>query len=165
MTTDRPGRKSARAGKTRRAAEPPRCGPDDLAMAVIWERHGDGDGLRGQVIAENVGNRACRLSGKPTVTPLEPDGTPLGVRNVVTLELLDPGHVDLQPGDRAAARVLWSSWCGRPASDQARVEWDGGSVVTSVRGPVQPGCVPGHGDNLSPWWFLPLPPDEPDPSR
>ncbi len=129
-------------------------------MTVLWERREDGHGLRGQVIAENVGGRACRLPGKPTVTPLEPDGQPLDVWNVVTLEFRSPGYVDLQPGDRAAARVSWSSWCGRPASDRARIEWDGGSVVAPVRGPVQPECVQNRSGSLSPWWFLPLPPGE-----
>ena len=40
----------------------PACGPDDLSVTVRWER--DGDGLRGQVIAENTGGRAagCRAS-------------------------------------------------------------------------------------------------------
>ncbi len=147
-------------GNKRRADEPPLCGPGDVAMTLVWERRADDDGLRGQLIAENVGSRACRLPGKPTVTPLEPDGTPLRVRNVVSLEFLSPGYVDLQPGDRAAARVLWSSWCGRPASDRARIEWDGGSVVAPVRGPVQPACIRDGADNLSPWWFRPLPPGD-----
>ena len=39
----------------------PPCGPDDLTVVVKWER--DGAGLRGQVMAENVGGRACRLAG------------------------------------------------------------------------------------------------------
>jgi hypothetical protein len=38
----------------------PLCGSDDLAVVVSWER--DGAALDGQVIAENVGGRACRLA-------------------------------------------------------------------------------------------------------
>ena len=49
------------AGRARRA-EMPACGPDDLSVTVRWER--DGDGLRGQVIAENTGNRACLAAGQ-----------------------------------------------------------------------------------------------------
>jgi hypothetical protein len=162
MATARSRQKAARAGRKPRTAELPLCGPDDLAVVVEWEQ--DGSGLRGQVIAENVGGRACRLPGKPTVTPVAPDGTPLDVRNVVSLELLSPGYVDLQPGDRAAARVRWSSWCGPRPADRARVEWDGSSVVAPVRGPRQPECVPDWPDNLNPWWFLPIPPAQDTPS-
>src|SRR5215469_5563886 len=38
--------------------ELPACGPGDLSVTVRWER--EGGGLRGQVIAENAGRRACR---------------------------------------------------------------------------------------------------------
>jgi hypothetical protein len=55
----------------------PLCGSDDLAVVVNWEH--DGPALDGQVIAENVSGRACRLADKPGVTPLQPDGTALPV--------------------------------------------------------------------------------------
>jgi hypothetical protein len=54
------------------AAEEPECRPGDLAVVLRWER--SGDGLRGQVIAENVSDHARRLSGKPKVKPLGHDG-------------------------------------------------------------------------------------------
>jgi hypothetical protein len=132
-------------------AEVPLCEAADLAVAVHWER--DGTGLRGQVVAENVGGRACRLAGKPAVTPLAADGTPLPARTVITLEWRSPGYVRLAPGQRAAARVSWGSWCGRQAADRARVEWDGGHAVANVRGPAQPECSPGAPDNLASSWF------------
>ena len=39
-------------------AQAPLCEAADLAVVVRWER--DGTGLRGQVLAENVGGRVCR---------------------------------------------------------------------------------------------------------
>lgn len=133
------------------SAEVPLCEAADLAVAVHWER--DGTGLRGQVVAENVGGRVCRLAGKPEVTPLAGDGTPLPARTVITLEWRSPGYVLLQPGQRAAARVGWSSWCGRPAAGQAQVAWGSGSAVAEVHGPAQPECSPGQPDNLVSSWF------------
>ncbi len=132
-------------------AEAPLCEAADLAVAVHWER--DGTGLHGQVVAENVGGRACRLAGKPAVTPLAADGTPLAARTVITLEWRSPGYVRLAPGQWAAAQVSWGSWCGRQAADRARVEWDGGQAVADVRGPAQPGCSPSAPDNLVSSWF------------
>jgi Domain of unknown function (DUF4232) len=128
----------------------PVCGSADLGVALHWEP--DGSGLRGQVVAENVGNRACRLPGKPTVAPLGLDGEPLPAKTVVTLEMMEPGYVVLAPGGRAAARARWPNWCGRPASDRALVKWDGGSVIARVHGPVQPACDPGRPGDLTSSW-------------
>jgi hypothetical protein len=134
----------------------PVCEPADLTVTVRWARDGTG-GLRGQVVAENVGGRSCRLPGKPTVTPVGPDGTPLPVQTVVTMEWLQPGYVTLRPGQRAEAPVFWLSWCGQPASDRARVGWgDGGgdhSAIARVDGAIQPECTAGKPDNLSSSWF------------
>jgi len=129
----------------------PRCGPQDLVMAVHWER--DGAGLRGQVIARNIGARACRLPGKPAVTPLALDGTPLAADTVITLEMIQPGYVILRPGQSAAAPLSWRSWCGQQAADHARVTWDGGHAVAQLHGPVQPECSSGTPGNLSSSWF------------
>ena len=132
-------------------AEAPLCEAADLAVAVHWER--DGTGLRGQVVAENIGGRACRLAGKPEITPLAADGTPLAARTVITLEWRSPGYVLLQPGQRAAARVGWRSWCGRQAAGRAQVGWGSGSAVAEVHGPAQPDCSAGEPDNLMSSWF------------
>ena len=129
----------------------PLCGSDDLAVVVSWEH--DGAALEGQVIAENVSGRACRLAYKPEVTPLQPDGTPLPVETIVTFELHIPPYVVLEPGQRAASRVHWGSWCGQQASDRARVNWSGGSTVATVHGPTQPECSPAKPDNLTSSWF------------
>jgi hypothetical protein len=129
----------------------PLCGSEDLAVTVRWERHGTG--LRGQVIAQNAGSRACRLAGKPGVAPLGLDGMPLPAETIITLEMIHPGYVILQPGQRAAAPVGWSNWCGQQASARARVSWQGGEAVADVHGPVQPGCCQGRPGNLSSSWF------------
>jgi hypothetical protein len=117
----------------------PRCRSADLLVTVEWRR-ADGGGLRGRVIAENVGASACRLEHKPVLAPLQADGAPLPVRQAVSLEFVRPGHVVLQPGERAAAPVSWRSWCGAPASDRMRVTWPGGSAIAAVEGPTQPEC-------------------------
>src|SRR5258708_21249076 len=103
----------------------PPCGSGDLAVVVSWEH--DCDGLLGQVIAENVSGRACRLESKPGVTPLQPGGAPLPVTTMITLEMLEPGYVILQPAERAAAPVRWASFCRQHASDRARVDLPGSS--------------------------------------
>jgi hypothetical protein len=129
----------------------PLCGPEDLAVTVHWER--DGASLRGQVIARNTGARACRLAGKPAVTPLALDGTPLPAETVVTLEMIHPGYVILQPGQSAAAPLSWGGWCGPRASDRAQVNLGGGTAVADVHGPLQPECSPEGASNLSSSWF------------
>jgi hypothetical protein len=129
----------------------PPCGSGDLAVDVNWEH--DGDGLRGQVVAENVSGRACRLAGKPAVTPMQLGGAPLPVTTTVTMEMVEPGYVIVQPGERAAAPAVWGSWCGQQASDRARVDWPDGSTVAQVHGPPQPGCIEGRPENLTSSWF------------
>jgi hypothetical protein len=116
-----PGAHDGPGGRDDRPAVPV-CGPGDLAVTVHWQR--EGNGLHGQVVAENIGGRRCRLPGKPTVAPLGQDGDPLPAGTTVTLEMMQPGYVVLSPGDRAAARVSWPNWCGRqaprsPAASQA----------------------------------------------
>jgi hypothetical protein len=129
----------------------PLCGSEDLAVTVRWET--DGTSLRGQVIAQNVASRACRLAGKPGIAPLGLDGTPLPAETIITLEMIHPGYVILQPGQRATAPVSWGNWCGQQASARARVSWQGGEAVADVHGPVQPGCCQGRPGNLSSSWF------------
>ena len=130
----------------------PVCAPEDLALTVRWQRGGDG-ALHGEVVAENVSGRACRLPGKPTVTPVGADGTPLPVQTVVTMEWVQPGYVVVRPGQRAAAPVHWPSWCGQAPADQARVGWGDHVATAPVDGPLQPACDPGRPDNLSSSWF------------
>jgi len=130
--------------------EMPACGPDDLSVTVRWER--DGGGLRGHVIAENTGGRACRLPGKPGVRPLGLDGKPLPVETVITLEMVLPGYVTLEPGQRAAAPVAWGGWDGSAASSQAHVTWEGGTATAAVEGPAQPSATDPP-CNISSSWF------------
>ncbi|MFI5607443.1 DUF4232 domain-containing protein [Amycolatopsis sp. NPDC051903] len=137
-------------------SEVPLCGPDDLAVSLYWER--DGQGLRGTVVAENVGTRTCRSGMKPGVQPLGLDGVPLPTDTLVSAEMRRPAHVVLEPGDRAAAPVSWRNWTGAPAGDRAIVGWNGGEsvVVVEVDAPRQPGCRPGVPENLTSSWFNPL---------
>ncbi len=134
--------------------ELPACGPGDLSVTVRWER--DGGGLRGQVIAENTGGRACRLPGKPGVRPLGLDGGPLPVETVITLEWVAPGYVALEPGQQAAAPVAWGGWEGPAASSRAQVTWEGGAATAAVEGPAQPAAT-GTPRNISSSWFRLLP--------
>jgi hypothetical protein len=143
------------------AADPPEddlplCQPDDVSVEVQWNQ--DNSGLRGQVVARNSGQRACRLAGKPSVTPLAADGTPLPVPTTITLEFVSPGYAVLQPGDVARARISWNSWCGQPASDRALVDWNSGSATVPVQGPVQPPCDPDRRAQVTSYWFFVEPP-------
>ena len=145
----RPGQRGD-AGSRSGEEELPACRADDVSVTVSWEH--DGSGLRGQVIAENTGGRACRLAGKPEVTPLGLDGRPLPAQTVVTLEMLLPGYVVLEPGQRAAAPVTWGGWDGAAASPRVQVTWEGGAATAAVHGPAQPASTdpPCH---LSSSWF------------
>lgn len=141
-----PGGASSRSG----GEHLPVCGPQDVSVTVRWES--DGSGLRGQVIAENTGGRTCRLPGKPVIRPLGLDGKPLPVETVITLELVVPGYVVLEPGQRAAAAAVWNEWNGARATPRAQVTWEGGSAEAVVHGPVQPASTHSPG-NLSSSWF------------
>ena len=130
----------------------PLCGSDDLTVRLHWQE-GENHSLRGEVLAENVGPRACRLGMKPGVRPLASDGKPLAAECIQTLEMVYPSHVLLQPGEQARASVAWSGWCGEPASGQTVVSWDGGSALVQAQGPRQPGCDEERPQNLSSDWF------------
>ena len=57
----------------------PPCAGEDVVVRVIWER--EGGGLRGEVVVHNVGDHACRLGGKPSVSPLAADGTAIAAQS------------------------------------------------------------------------------------
>lgn len=129
----------------------PPCTGADVVVRVVWERAGRG--LRGEVVVRNVGDHACRLGGKPAVSPLAADGTRLATQTAVTLELRGSGYVVVQPGQRARAAVGWSNWCGPDPSDRALVTWWDGSAVAEVEGPLRPGCDSRRPTNLTSSWF------------
>ena len=81
--------------------EVPEAGPDDIAFRLTWLP--DGDTLKGELEARNVGERRVRLTGKPQLTPLDIDGRPLDTAAIITLELMLPGFVELDPGESATA--------------------------------------------------------------
>lgn len=130
---------------------PDECQPEDLEFALTWTP-ADG-GLTGQLEARNVGQRACRLSGKPTLVPIGLDGAELDARTVVTLEFRDPGYVLLEPGDSAVADVGWAGWDGEPASGRLVVGWPGGRREIAVSGPPHPESSADRPTNLWSSWF------------
>jgi Protein of unknown function (DUF4232) len=156
---DLPRPPGAQGAASREAPEVAPCGPEDLTIEVHWER--DAGRLRGQLVARNTGGRACRLAGKPTVTPLAADGTPLPVQTVISLEMIQPGYALLRPGDVATSRISWNTWCGDPGSDRALVDWHGGSAVVPVHGPVQPDCDPAQRPQMTSYWFFLQTPADP----
>ena len=130
----------------------PECEPRDAEVSVHWDAM-DG-ALTGRVEVLNIGMGACRLSGKPVLSPLGQDHAPLPTDFIVTLEAALPGFVVLQPGMRASARVTWAAWDGAPASSQAIVSWAGGAKEVTVTGPMQPESRgAGGARNLSSSWF------------
>ena len=131
----------------------PECRPEDVRVTVVWEPQDDG-GLRGRLLVENTGSRACRLTGKPVLHPLDHAGRPLDAPTVVTLEFRQPGFVVVPPGGRAGAAVSWAGWAGPPAGDCAVVGWGSPrqEATAAVSGPLQPDrTAPPH--NLTSGWF------------
>jgi hypothetical protein len=129
----------------------PPCTRDDVVVRVVWER--DGRGLRGEVVVENTGDHACRLGGKPSVSPLAADGSAMATQTATTLELQGKGYVVIEPGQRATARLSWSNWCGGAPTARALVAWWDGSAVARVEGPLRPGCDTRRPTGLSSSWF------------
>ena len=144
---------AARSSRWQEEARVPPCGSGDLAVSVRWSRATSG-GLRGEVVAENVSGRVCRLGSKPGLQPLGSDGQPLGVDQWVTLEMRVPPFVILEPGQSASAPITWSGWSGRSASGRIVVSWQGGSATVDAAGPIEPG-PPKRGvvGSLSSSWF------------
>ncbi len=130
--------------------EAPEAQVGDVRLALSW-RLVDG-GLRGELEAVNVRDHRVRLSGKPDLTPVGIDGSPLAVETVVTMEFRHPGYVELGPGRRAIAPVTWAGWDGPPSSGRVIVRWDGGRVEVDASGPRQP-ANSGPATNLSTSWF------------
>lgn len=131
--------------------EVPEASPGDIAFSLTWLP--DGDALSGELEARNVGNRRVRLSGKPTLTPLDVDGQPLDTVSIATLELVLPGYVELDPGESATARVGWAGWDGLPAGPRVRIGWPGGHADVATQGPRQP-AGSGPATNLWSSWFV-----------
>ncbi|HST49544.1 DUF4232 domain-containing protein [Jatrophihabitans sp.] len=131
--------------------EVPEAGPDDVAFSLTWQP--DGEALRGELAARNVGNRRVRLTGKPRIVPLDTAGQPLAAEAIMTLELLVPGYVELEPGESATAPVGWAGWDGPAAGPRVRVGWPGGQVDVAADGPREPA---GNGPATNLWssWFV-----------
>jgi hypothetical protein len=122
----------------------------ELVFTLVWET--DSGSLKGELVAINVCEHVVRVSGKPRLIPIGIDGEPLDADTIVSLEMKVPGHVDLGPGERAAASVLWAGWDGPPASSRVVVGWRGGRQEVEASGPRQPES-PGPPTNISTSWF------------
>src|SRR3954451_9788045 len=131
-------------------ADPSEGTAADVALVLAWQEQ-DGQ-LLGDLVAENVSTRSVRLSGKPSLIPLDVDGRPIGADNVVSAEFRDPGYVVLSPGARARSRVAWAGWSGRAASGEFIVSWSGGEARLKAVGPRQPSSE-GPATNLTSDWF------------
>ncbi len=135
------------------AAEVSECGPEDVEFTIVWQATGDG-GLAGRIEAVGVG-AACRLSGKPTVVPLDADGRPLDVHTVTTREWREPGFAELAAGERAVATLRWAGWDGPDPTGRALVRWGPGAAqeaTASVTGPARPAAT-GPATNIVSGWF------------
>lgn len=133
-------------------AELPECRPDQVEVWAEW-READG-GLTGSLDVRNVSQSACRLSGKPALLPLSPEGEPVGASTVVTAELRLPGYVVLEPGSRARSRMRWPAWGGTAPGDQLRVRWPGGDRLVRLTGPSAPARSEGPQTISSSWFEL-----------
>jgi hypothetical protein len=126
------------------------CQADHADVSVVW--HDEDGSLRGWVEVRNVGDRPCRLSGKPSITPLSADGSRLDAPTIVTAELKLPGYVVLEPGQRARAAIGWGAWDGPTAGVQVVVGWEGQEKQVTVSGPTQPSRSEGP-TNIWSYWF------------
>ncbi|MEO7261905.1 MAG: DUF4232 domain-containing protein [Jatrophihabitantaceae bacterium] len=128
----------------------PEARSDDVAFSLTWLA--EDTALKGVLEARNVSEHRVRLSGKPQLTPLDTDGRPLEALSIMTLELLIPGYVELDPGETATSNVGWAGWDGPAAGAAVRVEWPGGQAEVQASGPRQPAAT-GPATNLWSSWF------------
>jgi hypothetical protein len=129
----------------------PVCGPDDVTVTLHWEPAGLR--LAGLVTVTSISGHVSRLPGKALVQPVN-DGQLLRVPCRRSQEGgPGPGYVDLQPGQRATAKLSWNNWQGPQASPAAIVTWNGGAAAVRATGVPQPAC--GEIMALRPAWFSP----------
>jgi hypothetical protein len=124
---------------------------DEVTFTLSW-REEDG-ALKGVLEARNVSEHRVRLSGKPQLTPLDPDGNRLDAASITTLELRLPGYAVLGPGESATSNIGWAGWDGPAAGGVVLVEWPGGRAEVPVNGPRQPSMT-GPATNLWSSWFV-----------
>ncbi len=128
----------------------PEASSGDVAFSLSWLAE-DG-ALKGVLQASNISDHRVRLSGKPQLSPLGVDGRPLGAESIMTLELVMPGYVVLDPGESAASNVGWAGWDGAAANGAVLVQWPGGQAEVSAAGPSRPAAT-GPATNLWSSWF------------
>jgi hypothetical protein len=96
------------------------------------------------IVLTNSGSKACALSGDPTMSIAQSDGSALPVKSHVTPHTVTP--VTLQPGGSAALITNWANWCGGalgPLTIEILVSGTSRDVVGSFDGPPNYNAVPG----------------------
>lgn len=130
--------------------------PEEFTLDLVWAPvPRGGEGLVGRLVLENIGENVFRLHHKPSLVALGLNEAPLDARWIVMMEGRQPDYVDVAPGARAAATVLWAGWSGPSASGHFRVRCcEGFTVDVESQGFQQPGSQ-GRARNLSSsWWQL-----------
>ena len=100
---------------------------------LTWTSSGP-DALRGSLIAENIGHRAFRFTGKPTLIMVDVNGTAMPAHHAATLEGQIPPYVALQPRQTATASVSLSWAAETVTGEVVIVEWPGGQSKVETSG-------------------------------
>lgn len=138
------------------------CLPESMEVALTWRKTTTGR-LEGTLSARNSTGHTCQINinERPAVTPNGLDGTPLDTDFTQPAMLIVGPPQFVRPGQTVYAEVLWSGWCGSPASHEVEVAWKyPHKTGVRVSGPVQPDCprVRGAATNMTGGGFGPQPP-------
>lgn len=89
---------------------------DEVDFTLTWRA--ESGQLTGVLEAVNVCDHPVRLANKPRLIPVGVDGRPLDAEQIISMEMMIPGYVDLGPGERASAPVSWAG-VGRASGEWA----------------------------------------------
>ena len=71
--------------------------------------------LIGSIVVVNHGSMPCRLSGRPSVRMIGPNGElSVQITSEAPLGAASPGRVIVAPGRPAEVTIRWTNWCGPP---------------------------------------------------
>jgi hypothetical protein len=135
------------------------CASSNLAATAGVQ--GATGSLAGSVVVTNRGSTACQLAGIPLVHLVDASGQSLAVQQVVPADLKPASPVVVQPGQTAAALVVWRNWCGPAPAEPIRIALalpDGGQVSATLDRPrpYLPRCdAPQSGSQLAVYPFAP----------
>ncbi len=145
----------------------PACAADQVDGSAIWQ--GATGNMVGPLTVTNVGTVPCRLEGPPALVQILSSGQGILPIDYVAHGSSDAGltapagPVLLRPGDRAAAFLAWSEWCGAPVSGHLELLVTLSSAAGHVTAPVAyalvPRCdTPGLRSTLAGFAFVAVPP-------